>query len=225
MAAGWDEGGWGSHPAPPVAQGTVTSAPGATSQGSWVCLELSQHSHPTPAPECLQGTALEHSMITSWDLPGGQEVTSVLVWHPEARFTRREMHGFVSSSKGKTPSQVKLAPCTIRVVSLLCTIPSSPCCSPKCIPGKPPKAPQTWKSDTLQAHRVGSRWAPSPAELSFSNGPRWSLPWDGLVGWILGRNGEVGWSNQHFTMWGKIKPPPQDDVHHGGFTADHNQAT
>lgn len=101
MAAGWDEGGWGSHPAPPVAQGTVTSAPGATSQGSWVCLELSQHSHPTPAPECPQGTALEHSMITSWDLPGGQEVTSVLVWHPEARFTRREMHGFVSSSKGK----------------------------------------------------------------------------------------------------------------------------
>lgn len=136
---------------------------------------------------------LEHSMITSWDLPTGQEITSVLVWHAGAQFIQREMHGFVSSFKGKTPSQIKLAPCTSRVVSLLCTIPSSPCCSLKCIPGKPRKAPRTWKSDTLQAHGMGSGWVPSsPAELSFSDGPRWSLPWMGVVGWILGGNGEVG---------------------------------
>lgn len=62
-------------------------------------------------------------------LPPGQEITSVLVWHLGTQFIRREMRGFVSSFKEKTPSQIILAPCTSRVVSLLCIIPSSPRCS------------------------------------------------------------------------------------------------
>lgn len=160
-------------------------------------------------------------------LPGGQEITSVLVWHPGAQFIQRERHGFVSSFKGKTPSQVILAPCASRVVSLLCTIPSSPCCSLKCIPGKTPSAPRIWKSDTLQTHGGGLRFGSffSCCARLFRWPPLEPAHGMGVEGWILGGNGEVGWSNPHFTMWVKIKPPPQDDVCHGGFAADHNQAT
>lgn len=113
---------------------------------------------------------------------GGQGITPVLVWHPGAQFIQREMHGFVSSFKGKTPSQAILAPCTSHVLSLLCIIPSSPCCSLKCAPGKPPSAPWIWKSDTPQAHGGGLRFCSFFS--CFSDGPLWSLPmgwawWDG----------------------------------------------
>lgn len=160
-------------------------------------------------------------------LPGGQEVTSVLVWHPGAQSIQREMYGFVSSFKGKPPSQVILAPCTSRVVSLLCIIPFSPCCSLKCIPGKTPNTPRIWKSDTLQTHGGGLRFGSffSSCSRLFRRPPLEPAHGMGVVGWILGGNGEVGWSNPPFTMWVKIKPPPQDDVCHGGFAADHNQAT
>lgn len=72
MTAVWDEGGWGcATPGRAILwhREQLPPLPGAASQHSWVCLELSQHSHPTPTPECLHGTPLEHSTITSWETP------------------------------------------------------------------------------------------------------------------------------------------------------------
>lgn len=60
----------GSHPAPPVAQGTRNSRLHVQEQDLSVpwCVWGSP-STATPTPECLHGAPLEHSMVTSWETP------------------------------------------------------------------------------------------------------------------------------------------------------------
>lgn len=157
----WDEGGWGCaslrgailwrrEQSPPF--------PGAAPQGSWVCLELSQHSHPTPAPECLHGTPLEHSMITSWETPPRRAGDHLCPGVAPRGTVHPKGNAWICVKFQRKNTQVILAPCTSHVVPLLCIIPSSPCCSLKCFAGKPPNTPWIWKSDILQTQGGGLRF-------------------------------------------------------------------
>lgn len=177
----WGEGGWGSSsPRGAILWHREQSPPfpGAAPQGSWCA--WSSPSTATPTPECLHGTPSERSMITSWGTPPRRAGDHLCPGVAPRGTVHPKGNAWICVKFQRKNTQVILAPCTSRVVPLLCIIPSSPCCSLKRFAGKPPNAPWIWKSDTLQTHGGGLSLVPSLLLCSaFPTAPFGACPWDG----------------------------------------------